>query len=259
MKLEDVKITRAIVETYMNKLLDSLDLDVAIVGGGPSGITCGWYLARQGVKAALFERKLSIGGGMWGGGMMFNEIVVQKEACSILEEAGIRTREFTDGYFTADSVECTATLVSIAARSGLKIFNCISAEDVAADSEKVRGLVLNWSAVGMAGLHIDPLTVGAKFVVDATGHAVEICKLVERKTNLRLTTETGKIIGEKSMCADKGEPFIIENTKEVCPGLWVCGMSAGAVFGGPRMGPIFGGMLLSGKKAAGQIVGNLKK
>jgi len=27
-------------------------------------------------------------------------------------------------------------------------------------------------------------------------------------------------------------------------------MSANAVFGGPRMGPIFGGMLLSGKKCA---------
>jgi thiamine thiazole synthase len=44
--------------------------------------------------------------------------------------------------------------------------------------------------------------------------------------------------------------MLIENTKEVYPGLMVAGMAANAVFGSPRMGAIFGGMLLSGKKAA---------
>ncbi len=33
---------------------------------------------------------------------------------------------------------------------------------------------------------------------------------------------------------------IIENTKEVYPGLIVAGMATNAVFGAPRMGPIFG-------------------
>jgi ribulose 1,5-bisphosphate synthetase/thiazole synthase len=39
-------------------------------------------------------------------------------------------------------------------------------------------------------------------------------------------------------------------TQEVYPGLIAAGMAATAVAGGPRMGPIFGGMLLSGEKAA---------
>jgi thiamine thiazole synthase len=36
-------------------------------------------------------------------------------------------------------------------------------------------------------------------------------------------------------------------------------MCANAVFGGPRMGPIFGGMLLSGKKVAQDLLKRWKK
>ena len=50
-----------------------------------------------------------------------------------------------------------------------------------------------------------------------------------------------------------------ENTKEVFPGLIVSGMAANAAFGGPRMGPIFGGMLLSGKRAAEIIIERLRE
>ena len=46
----------------------------------------------------------------------------------------------------------------------------------------------------------------------------------------------------------------LENTKEVFPNLYVCGMAANAAFGGPRMGPIFGGMLISGKKVAETLI-----
>jgi len=31
--------------------------DVAIVGGGPSGSTCGFFLAKEGVKVAVLEKK----------------------------------------------------------------------------------------------------------------------------------------------------------------------------------------------------------
>ena len=46
---------------------------------------------------------------------------------------------------------------------------------------------------------------------------------------------------------------ILNNTKEVYSGVYVAGMAANAVFGDHRMGPIFGGMLLSGQKAADLI------
>jgi len=253
MELDDIKISRAIIDSYTKKLLQALEIDVAIVGGGPAGITCGYYLAKNKIKVALFERKLSIGGGMWGGGMMFNEIVVQTQAREILDEFGVRTKEYEKGYFLSDSIETVSTLISRAVKAGLQVFNCISAEDVMIRSKCITGLVLNWSAVDIAKLHVDPLTMRAKFCIDATGHAAEICHIVERKIGAVLKTKTGKILGEKPMWAARGEECIIKNSKEVYPGLYVCGMAAAAVFGGPRMGPIFGGMLLSGRNVAREL------
>jgi thiamine thiazole synthase len=74
--ISDVTVTRAITERFFEKLSSAVELDVAIVGAGPAGLVAGGYLARAGKKVALFESKLSTGGGIWGGGMLFNEIVV---------------------------------------------------------------------------------------------------------------------------------------------------------------------------------------
>ncbi len=57
-------------------------------------------------------------------------------------------------------------------------------------------------------------------------------------------------MGERSLWADKAEQLTLETTKEICRGVYVAGMSANAACGGSRIEPIFGGMLLSGKKVA---------
>lgn len=254
MGLDEIKISRAIIESYSEKLVKALDVDVAIVGGGPAGMVCGYYLAKAGKRAVLFERKLSVGGGMWGGGIMFNEIVFQESAKKILEEFGVETRKYEKGYYLSDSIETVSTICSKAVKAGLKVFNLLSAEDVMIREKRVCGLVLNWTAVEMANLHVDPITMRAKFIVDATGHPAEVARIIEKKSGIRLKTRSGKLMGEQSMWAEVGEDTIVRNSKEVCPGLYVCGMCANAVFGGPRMGPIFGGMLLSGEKVAKDLL-----
>ncbi len=256
--MDEIVISQAITRSYFKEFLDYMDVDVAIVGAGPSGLASAYYLACMGKKVVLFERRLSVGGGMWGGGMMFNRIVVQSEAKHILEAFDISHKEFQPGYFVADSVEAVSTMCSKAIKSGVRIFNLITVEDVLIrENNRITGLVLNWSAVDIAKLHVDPLAIRSKYVIDATGHAAEVCNIVARKTDQKLATCTGGISGEKSMWAEIAEQKVVENTKEVCPGLIVTGMAANAVFGLPRMGPIFGGMLLSGKKAAELINGKL--
>lgn len=253
MKLDEVKISKAIIESYKEKLIKMLDVDVAIVGGGPAGLCCAYYLAKDKKRVVLFERKLAIGGGMWGGGIMFNEIVVQQKAKDVLDEFDIRSRKYENGYFLADSVETVSTMCSKTVKAGVVIFNLISAEDVMIRSNTVCGLVINWTAVETAKLHVDPITMKAKYIVDATGHAAEVAQIVERKSGIRLKTKNGKLMGEGSMWAEAAEDTIVSNSKEAAKGLYVCGMAANAVFGGPRMGPIFGGMLLSGRKVAREI------
>jgi thiamine thiazole synthase len=255
MQLEDAVVSRAIITRYTEELLQALDSDVAIVGGGPAGLTAAYYLAGGGLRVVLFESKLCVGGGMWGGGMMFNQIVVQDEARPILDEMGIAYRVFKQGYYTAHAVESVAALALGAVRAGAGIFNLISAEDVMVRGERITGLVLNWKATVMAGLHVDPLAVNSKYVIDATGHDAQVVNIVVRKLKATLKTATGGLEGEKPMWAERGEEAILANTGEVYPGLYVAGMAANAVGGGHRMGPIFGGMLLSGRKVAQLIMG----
>ncbi len=169
--MDEVVISRAITESYTKDLLEAMELDVAIVGAGPAGMIAAYYLAKERIKTAIFERKLSIGGGIWGGGMMFNKIVVQEEGKEILDEFGITTTEYQRGYYVAGAVELASTLCSLAVKAGAKIFNLISVEDVVIrEADRVSGLVLNWSSVPLADLHVDPLAIRSKLVIDATWH-----------------------------------------------------------------------------------------
>jgi thiamine thiazole synthase len=250
MELNETIVSRAIIGRFAQKLSQGLELDVAIVGAGPSGLVASYYLAKANAKVALFERKMSVGGGMWGGGMMFNEIVIQEEAKRILDEFGVSMEKFQEGYYTADSVETVSTLCAAACHAGVRIFNGMSVEDLMVREETVVGLVINWTAVEMAGLHVDPLAARAKFVVDATGHPAEVVQILQKKNRITFQSPSGIFQGERSLWAEAAERSTVENTGEIYPGLYVAGMAVNATMGGYRMGPVFGGMLLSGEKVA---------
>ncbi len=249
---DELTVTRGIVESFTEDFLDSLDVDVAVVGAGPSGITAARLLADEGHKVAIFERNLHIGGGIWGGGMLFPRIVIEEQAAPLMSEVGINLREWEDGTVIADAVEAATKMTAAAIDAGARVFVGIEVEDVVVDDDqRVSGVVINWDAVRGAGLHVDPLAVRAKVVIESTGHPCEVADVLLTKVpGACLDTGETCVAGEGSMNARAGEAALIENTREVYPGVVTAGMAANAVNSSPRMGAIFGGMLLSGQKAA---------
>ncbi len=253
------QISGAIVRSFFKKLEERLSLDVGIVGAGPSGLVAAKVLADAGLKVAVFESKLAPGGGTWGGGMLFNEAVVQTDAVPILDMFNIRTVDLGNGYHTLDTVEMASGLIFGARKAGACIFNAMSVEDICVREGVVNGLVINWTPVRRLDMHVDPLVVTTRAVIDGTGHPSEIVRKAVDKAGLTIDSPTGGILGEKPMWMEDGERTTVLNTKRLFPGLYASGMAANNVQGGFRMGPIFGGMLKSGQRVAELILKDLGK
>lgn len=205
-----------------------------------------YYLAEADVSTVVLERKLSTGGGIWGGGAGQSVVVV--EDTDIFDELGVR-HEPHGALHAADAVELAGVLTVRAVQSGARVFNLTDVEDLVVKEGAVRGVVINNMAITMAGLHVDPVCMGARVVVDATGHDAELVEVLRGKNRDFLPEG----IGHGSMDVEPAEQGVVDRTGEVFPGLYVAGMSVCTVYGLPRMGPIFGGMLNSGRRAAGMI------
>ncbi len=252
----ELDIQRAIIKYGMEDLYEYSDVDVLVVGAGPSGLTSARYLAEKGFKVVIFEKRLSFGGGIGGGGNMIPKIAVQEDAIPILEDFKIRYKKADKNLYVIDPAEFIAKLASGALDYGAKIFLGVYVEDVIVrdNPPKVRGVLWKWSAVEISGLHVDPLYTQSKALIDATGHGAEIIQIVaEKNPELNITLK-----GEKSNWSEVSEKLVVEHTGKIAEGLYVTGIAVCEVFGLPRMGPIFGGMLMSGKKIAEIIEKDLK-
>ena len=240
-------ITRAIVSEFAKQFEQYVESDCVIIGGGPSGLTAGRNLAKAGKKVLIVERNNYLGGGFWIGGYLMNKVTIRHPGERVLDELGIPYKMVEEGLLIADGPHACSKLIASACDSGVKFANMTIFEDlVMREDGRVCGAVINWtpiSALPREVTCVDPVAIESTIVIDATGHDAQVVKKLEERG--LITTK-----GFGAMWVERSEDLIVEHTGEVHPGLIATGMAVSTTFGLPRMGPTFGGMLLSGEKAA---------
>jgi sulfide-dependent adenosine diphosphate thiazole synthase len=254
-EVSESEITRTITSMFNDTLQEYSRSDVIIIGGGPAGLTAGRELATNGIRTLIIEQNNYLGGGYWVGGYMMNPVTVRAPAQLVWDELGVQYKKINDNLYATWGPEACSKLISATCDSGVRFLQLTKFDDLVLKNKRVGGAVVNWMPVSALPRNVtcvDPIALESRLVIDASGHdSVAVKRLMQR----------GLVDwkGMDPMWVEGSEDAVVEYTAEIYPGLVATGMCVTETFGLPRMGPTFGSMLLSGKKAAVVAMSKLKE
>jgi sulfide-dependent adenosine diphosphate thiazole synthase len=253
--VNEKEITRAISGMFNETMMEFTDSDVIIIGSGPAGLSAGRELGKMGIKTLIIEQNNYVGGGYWVGGYMMNPVTVRAPAQKVWDELGVPYRKVNEGLYATWGPHACSKLIAATCDSGVRFLQLTKFDDLILKEKRVCGVVVNWMPVSSLPRNItcvDPVALESKIVIDASGHdSVAVKRLMDRGYV--------KWKGMDPMWVEGGEDAVVNNTDEIFPGLIATGMAVTETHGLPRMGPTFGSMLLSGKRAAEVAFSKLKE
>ncbi|KAK0187848.1 thiazole biosynthetic enzyme [Armillaria mellea] len=261
--IQESQVSRAMIKRYFETMYDRAVSDVVIVGAGSAGLTCAYHLAstRPDLKVTIIEANVAPGGGAWLGGQLMSPMIIRKPADAFLRELDVPYED--EGPFVV--VKHAALFTSMLLSAVLKLpnvvlMNATAVEDLIihedfAGKQRVAGVVTNWTLVALnhdTQSCMDPNTITAPIIVSATGHDGPMGAFsAKRLVSAGLLKELGNMRG---LDMNRAEPAIVNNTRQVAPGLIMTGMELSEHDGSNRMGPTFGAMIGSGIKAAKEAI-----
>jgi len=257
--IEESQVSRAMISRYFNTMYERAISDVVIVGAGSAGLCCALYLAniRPELKITIIEANVAPGGGAWLGGQLMSPMVIRKPADGFLKQLGVEYEDEGTFVVVKHAALFTSTLLSkVLTKPNIVMMNATAVEDLIIHEDfqgqqRVTGVVTNWTLVSLnhdTQSCMDPNTITAPVVISATGHDGPMGAFsAKRLVSAGLTKGLGNMRG---LDMSRAEPAIVNNTREVVPGLIFAGMELSEHDGSCRMGPTFGAMIASGIKAA---------
>lgn len=267
--IKESQVCREMAKRYFDDMDKAAESDVIIVGAGSAGLTCAWELSKHPeVQVTIIEQSVAPGGGAWLGGQLFSAMIVRKPADEILKELEVPFEDMGDYVVVKHAALFTSTLMSKVLKApNVKLFNATAVEDLIIKTgvdgvKRVGGAVTNWALVSMHHDDqscMDPNVLESKVMVSSCGHDGPFgASGVKRLAKLGLLEKNG-LPGMGALDMNKAEDAVVNHTREIFPGMVVCGMEIAEVDQCPRMGPTFGAMFMSGQKAAHVALEALKK
>lgn len=259
--IREATVNRAMTKRYFADMDRFAETDVVIVGAGSAGMSCAYELCKLApeTKIAIIEQSVSPGGGAWLGGQLFSAMVLRKPADKFVAELGVEYEDEGDYIVVKHAALLTSTLLSkVLAYPNVKMFNATCVEDLVVRTDSsvqggryIGGVVTNWTLVALnhdTQSCMDPNVIESQVVVSSCGHDGPMgATSVKRLASLGMLPS---VRGMGALDMNTAEDAIVGNTREVVPGMVLCGMELAEVDGSPRMGPTFGAMFISGQKAA---------